>query len=354
MGLIRTLHAWAGAILSLILIVLGLTGALLAFKTDFVRLTVPAARAAAASSPAAIGKALEAIEAAHGPHVHHVIFASPRLGVHQVFLHGEAYAYVDRQGRTVAAWTGAARTEEWVYELHHFLLSGENGMKVVGFTGLCAVVLALTGLIVWTPVFRTLRLRWWPASSQRRDLIAAHRNLGVVFALPIIVFCLTGAGMIFFRTTEAWLTKLLPGPAAEEFFPPVDAGDIDWPKALASAQAAYPKAQLRAAIWPEGIWAPAIVRMRQPGEWSADGHTSVLIDPSTGRSVGSIDPMVLARGKRLNDALLPIHAAQVGGRLYDLVTAFSGLALAGLGGLGLWSFLIKPRRRRKEKGAAAP
>jgi len=347
MGFIRTLHAWAGAILSLILIVLGLTGALLTFKADFIRLTVPQARAAATASPEAIGKALEALEAAHAPHLHHVIFAGPRLGVHQVFLHGEANAYADKQGRTLAEWTGAGRAEAFVYELHHFLLAGENGMMLVGFTGLCAVVLALTGLIVWAPAFRTFRPRWWPASRQRRDLIAAHRNLGVVFALPIILFCLTGAGMIFFRTTEAWLTRLLPGPAAEEFFPPVDAGDIDWPRALASAQAVYPNAELRAAIWPEGVWAPAIVRMRQPGEWSADGHTSVLIDPSTGRSVGSIDPMVLARGKRLNDALLPIHAAQVGGRLYDALTALSGLALAGLGVLGLWSFLIKPRRPPK-------
>ena len=39
MGAIRLIHAWAGAILSLILAVLGLSGALLVFEDDWVRLT---------------------------------------------------------------------------------------------------------------------------------------------------------------------------------------------------------------------------------------------------------------------------------------------------------------------------
>ena len=44
MGVLRTVHAWAGAILSLLLLVLGLTGTLLVFEDDWLRLTVPEAR----------------------------------------------------------------------------------------------------------------------------------------------------------------------------------------------------------------------------------------------------------------------------------------------------------------------
>ena len=35
-GVLRTIHAWAGAILSLLLIVLGLTGSLLVFENDWI------------------------------------------------------------------------------------------------------------------------------------------------------------------------------------------------------------------------------------------------------------------------------------------------------------------------------
>jgi len=49
--------------------------------------------------------------------------------------------------------------------------------------------------------------------------------------------------------------------------------------------------------------------------------------------------------KRLYDGLYPLHTGKVGGWLYKGLTALSGLALAALGVFGLWSFLIKPRRR---------
>lgn len=346
MALIRTLHAWAGALLSLILIVLGLTGALLVVKDDWLRLTLPQARAAVQTTPQALGAAVDTLEAAHPGHIHHLVFSGPELGIHQVFFHGESYGYAAADGRLIAQWTGTGRLEEWVYELHHFLLAGDTGMRVAGAAGLAAAVLVITGLIIWFPAWRSFGFRWWPASARRRDLIAVHRNLGAVFALPLFVFCLTGGAIIFFQTTHAWLVRLLPGAEAEEFFPPVDPGDIDWPKALAGAQAAFPKATLRLVIWPEGPWAPAVVRLKQPGEWAPNGHTSVMIDPSTSRVIGVVDPQALGRGQRLNDAVHPIHAARIGGRLYDLATFLSGLALAGLGGIGLWSFLIKPRGKR--------
>jgi uncharacterized iron-regulated membrane protein len=161
-----------------------------------------------------------------------------------------------------------------------------------------------------------------------------------------MVFCLSGSGLIFYETTLGLLNRLLPGPAPEEFFPPSQPGEIDWPRALANAQARFPDATIRAAIWPEGGGA-ARVRLRQPGEWTPDGRTTVIIDPATSQVQGVIEPGRLGRGYRLNDALYPIHAAAVGGRLYDLLAALTGLALAALGGFGLWSFVIKPRRRSR-------
>lgn len=78
-----------------------------------------------------------------------------------------------------------------------------------------------------------------------------------------------------------------------------------------------------------------------------------LIDPAANRVVQTVDAQALGGGTRLQNALYPIHAASVGGWLYDLVVALSGLALAGLGGVGTWSFLVKPRRRRAGRMAAA-
>lgn len=353
-ALVRTIHAWAGAALSLVLIVLGLSGAALVFKADFIRASVPAARAQADTSPAALGAAAEAIEKTFGEHLHHVVFAGQGLGVNQVYLHGETYAYVAMNGDVAARWHGVGRPEEWVYELHHFLLSGDNGMKLAGFCALMAALLAITGLIAWLPFWRATRLRLWPKAARRGELTAAHRNIGLIFAIPVFVFCLTGGAIIFYKTSTQWLVKAFPGAEPEEFFPPANPGKIDWVKALSAAQAVYPKATIRAAVWPQFPAAAAEIRLKQPGEWTPDGATKVIIDPATSTVLGSVDALTVGKGYQLENGLYPVHAAKVGGRLYDAVAFLSGLALATLGVFGLWSFIIKPRKRRARKTAPSP
>jgi uncharacterized iron-regulated membrane protein len=345
MSLIRTLHAWTGALLSLLLILTGLTGALLVFKADYLRLSFPEARAAVAETPQVLGAAANAAQARHGPHIQRLEFAGPDLGVHQLTLHG-GYEYDAADGRPVAEWSGEGRPETFVYDLHHFLLLGDNGMKVVGTGGLIAAFLALTGLIVWSPTMKAWRPRLWPRSAKRRDLIAAHRNTGALFALPIMLFCLTGAGLIFFKTTQSMLAKVFPGQAEEQFLPPAYEGTTDWVKALAAAQAAEPKGRVRMVIFPREAGDAAIVRMKMPDEWTPYGNTEVLIDPrsSTAMGVRAAAP----KSMRLYNGLYPLHTGKVGGWAYKALTALSGLAMAGLGLIGLWSFVIKPRGRRRE------
>ncbi len=348
MAVLRTLHAWIGALLALILIVIGVTGAMLAFKTDYIRATVPEARAKVAASPQVLGAAADRIEHVLHGELSYVVFASERLGIHQAAFTKDRYGYAAADGTLVAAFRPAGRPESFVYELHHFLLAGDRGMKVVGWSGLIAVGLAIVGLIVWLPVWRGFSFRVWPRSGKRSGLLPAHRNLGVLFAIPVMVFCLTGAGMIFYRTAESLLVKLFPGPGfEEEFYPPSEAGEIDWPKILEAAQARFPDATIRAAFWPEASWDVARVRLRQPGEWTPDGRTMVAVEPVSAVVRGVHDPFKRGLGYRLNDSLYPVHAASVGGIAYRLFTAASGLALAALGVFGLWSFLVKPRKKPK-------
>jgi uncharacterized iron-regulated membrane protein len=72
----------------------------------------------------------------------------------------------------------------------------------------------------------------------------------------------------------------------------------------------------------------------------------VKIDPATSSVLEATSAQSLGTAARISNAIYPIHAAFVGGRVYDLVTFLSGLALAAMGGFGLWSFVVKPRKRR--------
>jgi len=341
MGAIRTLHAWAGVALAVLAVVFGLTGSLLVFEDNWIRATVPAARAEVDLDPYRLGAALDRLEAAE-PDLTSVVLPGGAVGVHRLYLPDEVFGYSDANGAVVERWRGAARAETLIFDLHHELLAGHTGKLVAGGAGLALVLLILTGLIVWLPAWRATGWRIWPRSGSRRELIGSHRNLGLIFAAPLVVISLTGAAIVFHGTTQALL-----GGAPKPPTPVVGTGDIDWAKALTAAQARFPDATLRMAILPSAPGKPATIRLKQRGEWHPNGRTTVTIDPATSRVVATSDANALPMGIRAYNAFYPLHASSVGGWLYDGVTALSGLAMAGLGLVGAWAFLARPRNRAR-------
>ncbi len=360
MRVLRTAHAWAGAVLSLIIAVLGLSGALLVFKDDYLRLTIPEAREAASLTAQDLGAALERIEATYSDDgLRYVSVAENGFGLHKAVFHDGGGAYVDGNGETVARWAKNGRAEDWLFDLHHHLLAGHTGELVAGAAGIAALVLAATGLIIVWPSLKSFAWRLWPRSSARRDLVAQHRDLGIIFALPILVLSFTGVAMVYSGPVKSMLyaaTASGPSPAVER--PEAGEGDIDWAAALSAAYAAYPDAAPRIASWPAKPGAAVSLRLRQPMEWHQNGRTYVLIDPATSGLMTMSDAQALSRGDRAFNALYPIHSSGVGGFLYKLASFLTGIALMALGVVGSWSFLIREtraqqRRTQKQRTLAA-
>ncbi|OYW88722.1 MAG: hypothetical protein B7Z22_01780 [Hyphomonas sp. 32-62-5] len=181
-----------------------------------------------------------------------------------------------------------------------------------------------------------------------------HRDLGVLFALPVILLAFTGFAMVYSGPVRAALNVItLSAPAATPERPTAGAGITDWTAALAAAQAAFPDAYPRLASPPRSEGAPASLRLRQPGEWHQNGRTYVLMDPTTNLPLATQDGHALTRADRVFNTLYPLHSAGIGGRLYDLLSFLTGLALTVLGLAGTWTFLRKPRRKRQKKPALA-
>ena len=105
MGAIRTLHAWAGTALAVLAVVFGLTGTLLVFEDDWVRATVPAARAEVDLDSARLGAALDRLETAE-PGLTSVVLPDGAVGVHRLYLADEGFGYADADGAVVDLSTG--------------------------------------------------------------------------------------------------------------------------------------------------------------------------------------------------------------------------------------------------------
>jgi uncharacterized iron-regulated membrane protein len=72
----------------------------------------------------------------------------------------------------------------------------------------------------------------------------------------------------------------------------------------------------------------------------------------TGRLVEARDARTQDWRNRLFNRLYPLHAAKVGGLAYRLLMTLSGLVLATLGGLAVWSFWFG--KRRPARAASSP
>jgi uncharacterized iron-regulated membrane protein len=359
MRLIRLVHAWAGAIVSLVLIVLGLSGALLVWKDDYLRATIPEARQSVALDPGALAAIAQEAQADHPDSPpRSIVFASEDLGVHTLALRDDAGAYLSGAGQTLARWTGTERFELWVFDLHHYLLAGETGMTVAGVSGIAAFLLSLTGLIIAWPALRLFGARLVPVGVKRRDLIGAHRDLGLMIALPILIATATGSMLVFNDLARPAFQALAPGPPTPK--PPVAGiGTVNWQRAMAEAKARFPDARIRIAIWPSAVGKPATIRLRQSGEWHTNGRTIVWIDPATSTVIGEVDAQASSPGDRAWNAVWPLHAAKVSdgpvaARAVDALTSLTGLGLALLGAYGLWAFALKHSSKRRSRSGSRP
>lgn len=294
-----------------------------------------------------------------------VIFASDSFGLNRMtFRHG-AGAYADQTGSIVTSWQSEwQRPELWLFEFHHHLFAGETGDVVLGVAALCGLFFVISGLFLWWRTRRTYEFRLLPRRLSRPAIVRHHRDLGVVVAPLLIISLFTGA-VFSFRPLAALV--LGPGTSAElkaASRPPAPrkadlSPHFDWVAAIRQAHAHFPEAELRIVSRPRRDGGYVTVRMRQPEEWLPNGRTMMWFAADTGELVAARDSRDLSARVTAYNRFYPLHAAKVGGLPYRLAMTVSGLALALLGSLAVWSFwfgggrkvAVAPARPRRRAAA---
>ncbi|WP_343896715.1 PepSY-associated TM helix domain-containing protein, partial [Craurococcus roseus] len=278
-----------------------------------------------------------AAEAAFGAdRLQAVVLAGSSLALDQVYLRDDAGGgYLDPgTGAVVARWGANERVVDVLFELHHSLLLGDAGTMAVGVVGLLGSALALSGVVLsWPAARRRFRGTVRPRSGTRGGLAVAHRELGLIAALPLLVLMLSGAAVIFPAAARALLGGV--GVQARGVAGPADpaVAAIGWEAVFSAALERFPDAAPRIASWPAEPGAPVVVRLRQPAEWHPNGRTAIRA-AHDGRLLHAHDTVAAPLGDRVVDSAYPVHAAKVGGLAYRCAVALSGLALAMLSAYG--------------------
>ena len=346
MKLIRTLHAWGGLTLALLLLLSSTTGTLLVWKEDYVKLITPAAQVDFTPTPEALASIAEAVEAQfENNDILNIQFATQIFPLTKVTLYDTNYAYVDIQGNVVDQWHMNDRIEEWLYDLHHRLLLEDLGLTITGLAAIALLILVFLGVITFVPLRRQFSKGLVPGSLQRSELITSHRNLGIVIALPLVLTLVTGVILAFpFQAEELLLEELRQTQEySDAMVVGVDdvlgEGTGDWQPAMERTLAVFPGAVIRSATVPSGFSIHRIIGVQQEGEWNRIGMSHTYIDEELGYMDLRIDAQNFPLTERLFNTVYPLHTGKTGSLLYKFWMTFFGLGVALLSCMGLTSFI---------------
>lgn len=344
MKALSLIHRWLGGLVGLLLALLGLSGAILLWEGEWIQL--PGAGDPVVEQVASLS-AISKRAIAGG--ATRITFASEEIGLHHAAMPHGAGQYIDQGGVVVDQWASQwGRLEWWLFDFHHYLFAGETGEWVTGIAAIVGLIFSITGAILWWRSRRAFEWRLWPRRIQPGPIVRHHRDLGIVTLPLLLLSFLTGLGMLYGEVARA----ILGGSEAVK--PPTVDTPVEGPAPveamLAASKARFPHAAIRRLTVPSKPGAAYAVRMRQPAEWTPNGRTTLYFD-GEGALLRADDALAGNRGDRIIEAFYPVHSAKVGGILWKIAMTVSGLALAMLGSLAVYSFWIRKASRRHQRSA---
>src|SRR5690606_37198528 len=210
------------------------------------------------------------------------------------------------------------------------LLLGNPGLTFLGAAACAMLILLLAGVIAFWPSRRGWRHGLWPRVTSRSALLSAHRNLGVVIALPFALTLITGITLAFPDQINEWLMGEIR--FSEEYSNAMLEGvdtiegpeSAEWQPAIERALAVFPGAVVRSAQVPGRFSAYRIIGLQQPGEWNETGLSRVYIDATGGWMDLRMDSQSVPLRERAYNAATPLHTGRIGSLLYKLFLTLVG------------------------------
>lgn len=394
--LIRTVHLWTGLVFGAVLVVLGLTGSALSWIHELDSMLNPGLLQVAPPANLRAGDALR-VDAALVQAATDALIADPRYGRPSML------ELPERAGDVFVAWyrpTPAADPAPWrqpvtrqvmvdpttltvtgernwgeagltrpllmptLFHIHRYLVAGEVGKMVIAVTGVSALLMTLTGIVLWWP--RMARAAIWKAITVRhggswpRFSFQLHRA-GGFFAAPMLL--VTAFSGVYFNMPN-WVTPAIKAvshvsPGGKLTNKSNSGWRVSAAEAVAAAQAEFPDSRVSRLSFPAKPDQPFEARVRQPGELRmGPGATRISIDSGNGTVLRVIDPVRAKGGDKFISWLFPLHTGEAFGTAGRVFISLFGLVPLAffVTGLVVWLKLRKPvkaPRRKQTAGAAA-
>jgi uncharacterized iron-regulated membrane protein len=335
-------HQYTGLGTAVFLVVIGLTGAILAFESDYDRWLNPSlwrvdpsasrGQRPHVTSPhgeqALVALVEQQFGAAGSNRVAKIDLGSANAA--QVFeMANGLRVYVDPySGRVTGTRNGPTALENFLWDvrvLHTRLFAGERGRLVVdAVSGLVVVLLVPVGLYLWWHK-RRATVAW--STSWKRINWDVHSAVGIYAASVFLILAASGV-FLGYEAPLYWLTRSIPqeSPRLPRSTIPADSSHsvhADLDSVLAAADSALPHARTYQILLPQGPRSLIQVLKRSV----TIGRNTVAFDQYSGRlllvDAFSRDPRAL-RAHVIDQG---VHMGTIGGLATKLLATLAGLAL---------------------------
>jgi uncharacterized iron-regulated membrane protein len=363
--MIEQLHLWAGLLLCIPFVMLGLTGSVLVFEDELNGIFGPAAGHVAAGGAARptsdiIAAARAVAPGGYVPVGYTAPMAAGELASVRLAPPGRSGPATDTVRIKVdpvsletipEAQNGLLRQ---IFYLHSTLLmKNREGRQLVGWLGIVMLVMGVSGLVNWWP----RRSHWRPAftvSKQARGF-RLHRELhgaaGIWGLLVLIIVSFAGVYLAFPATIRSGVDLVLPArdlrarAAAVRVEPVAAAEPLGVDSAIELARASVSGAEPSFAFLPTRPDQPFRIGLLRAGQERGAPPVTVFIDPWARRVIEVLDPRQFSIGERILAWQHALHAGEALGWAWKLLVFISGFLppLFVFTGVSMW--WIKRRRR---------
>lgn len=352
-------HRWLALAVSAFLLVVALSGSLLVFegpaRNAYATHVVPrgsplsldtiAARASAAAGGASVGM----MGFGDGPdYAVDLMMVTPTdLRAQPRFLTSDPYsgAVIDQPTSepTIVRFLLAA------HRIHTALLAGAAGRAIVTVVTALALLLVVSGVIVWW------RDKLWTvngSASWKRINFDLHHALGIFSSIVLLLIASTGLWVHFGQVDDLLLRMDGTAAPARPEQPAAAPGAV--PLSLDSlvrvAHSAVPGAAVMNIQLPPMARVPAMVQLRYPEDHTPSGRSRVFIDKYRGTVLLASNTRTAKAGQHLVDIKRALHTGDIYGTPTQLLWALASLVLASqaVTGVLMWWNARRARAARTD------
>lgn len=387
------LHRYAGLAMTIFLIVIGLTGSLLAFLTELDSVLNPqfsvSNQTGVRMDPFILIETAERIDSAISVDTLWLsdkaatVMVSPRTANEIAY---DQLIFNPYNGELLGKrhWgdlsEGLQELMPFVYKLHYELALGDVGVWILGITAIVWTLDCFVGFYLTLPLVNTTRTakspsatknfwrRWQPAwlikwsASKTRINFDLHRAGGLWLWLALLIFAWSSVymnlGDVYSKVMKSVSEYHQPWSDYADLPEPVKQPKITWRQAQSIAQTELNHLTREQGITihaPSGFWIN-----RAKGFYvydvksSADiqyhgGNTRVVIDANNGAVKQVLLPTGQYNGNTITSWLLALHTANIWGMPYKIFVCVLGLTIVMLSVTGVLIWLKKRRSRCHSK-----